>query len=573
MALQSKDFSVTGKSSGGGITYTFILRVTENSVSIPNNTSNVTVQAILKQSYSGTAFKDWNTGVSCTLNGSQIFSDYKKRQLDGKQEHVYYSWTGEVSHNDDGSLLLKVGGELWQSSSASYTPPTMTIAESSTNAIALTTIPRASSISAVNADIGSCSTVVVAQKSNTFTHSIAYRFGNLSGYIDESGSTIDQLKKFSATTVNFLLPESFYNQIPNNATGICTLTCYTYDGNTQIGQGQTTQFTVTANQGLSKPAASATVVDTNQATIALTGSSSKLVSGLSVARCTIHAQARNGATISSVKIGEKAILGLSSKEVQTSEDIAGVDTNNITFQAEDSRQYLTTYTKAVDLVPYKLLTNNASIQRTDPTSGNAILTLKGTCWKGSFGVVDNALTVSYRIDNGEPVTVNIGINEDDAYSRKITISGLEYSRSYTVTVTVTDKAMSVTQSLSLHKGIPVFDWGENDFQFHVPVTGDFSGTFQGVYIRTVQLIGSKVITIKSKDYLSENSRQSVFLFGNDNYSLTYGLVSLQGLSGGVWGGTGEVSIAGMGDGRFTLTLEGNAWDWFTLISAEPFEIL
>ena len=56
MALQTKDFSVTKKSAGGGITYTYIIRVTENSTNKANNTSNLTVKAILKQSYSGTAF-------------------------------------------------------------------------------------------------------------------------------------------------------------------------------------------------------------------------------------------------------------------------------------------------------------------------------------------------------------------------------------------------------------------------------------------------------------------------------------------------------------------------------------
>ena len=97
MALQTKDFSVTGKSSGGGITYTYILRVTENSVNAAANTSNVTVQAILKQSYSGTAFTTWYTGVSCTLCGSQIFSDYKQRSLSGTAERFTTPGPG-ISH-------------------------------------------------------------------------------------------------------------------------------------------------------------------------------------------------------------------------------------------------------------------------------------------------------------------------------------------------------------------------------------------------------------------------------------------------------------------------------------------
>jgi len=53
MALQTKDFSVSGKSGSGRITYTYTLRVTEESVDAVKNSSRVTIQAILQQTYSG----------------------------------------------------------------------------------------------------------------------------------------------------------------------------------------------------------------------------------------------------------------------------------------------------------------------------------------------------------------------------------------------------------------------------------------------------------------------------------------------------------------------------------------
>lgn len=150
MALQTKDFSATGKSSGGGITYTYILRVTENSAGIVNGkpVSNITVVAILKQSYSGVAFSNWSTTVTASINGKQIFSDTKKRELSGTAEHIYHTWTGNIEHNADGELSITVGGELWQTSPESYSPPTLTITESSSNAMVLTPVAAATACSA-----------------------------------------------------------------------------------------------------------------------------------------------------------------------------------------------------------------------------------------------------------------------------------------------------------------------------------------------------------------------------------------------------------------------------------------
>ena len=127
MALQTKDFSVSGKSDRGTITYTYILRVTENSVNTAKNTSNVTVQAILKQNYSGLAFKDWTTNITCYLNNVLVINDSRKRKLEGTSEHIYATWTGDLSHDSNGKLTLEVDGQLWQNNPEDFNPPTLTI--------------------------------------------------------------------------------------------------------------------------------------------------------------------------------------------------------------------------------------------------------------------------------------------------------------------------------------------------------------------------------------------------------------------------------------------------------------
>ena len=82
--LQTKDFSASGASTSGNL-YTYILRVNELSADVVTNSSRLQVEAILKQSIVGTGFSTWGTGVSCSLNGAQIFSDYAQRRISGKQ--------------------------------------------------------------------------------------------------------------------------------------------------------------------------------------------------------------------------------------------------------------------------------------------------------------------------------------------------------------------------------------------------------------------------------------------------------------------------------------------------------
>ena len=363
-----------------------------------------------------------------------------------------------ITHNNDGSrrvaMKIEAGIYVWA------------INKDGSATFDLDTIPRASTIGAADANIGSNTTIVVNRKSTAYTHSIAYKFGSLSGYITADGKTSSSESKYSATTISFAIPTSFYAQIPNAKTGTCTLTIKTYSGSTQIGDPQTCTFTVTAPQSACAPSVSGTVVDSNVTTKALTGDDSKLVRYYSTALCTITAKAKNSATISEKKIGGAVVSG-------NTRSISKVEQNTVSFYAKDSRGYEATANVGFTLIPYVLLTNNSSGQRTDPTSGNAKLTIKGDFYNGSFGAVDNALSVKYRIapsggSYGDYVDVT-PTTTGDSYSASVPLSGLDYESEYTIQIVAADKLASVTKTVTIRRGIPVFDWGENDFAFHVPV--------------------------------------------------------------------------------------------------------
>ena len=344
----------------------------------------------------------------------------------------------------------------------------------------LTHIPRASTIAASDGIIGETATVSIQKKSAAYTHSVGFSFGTLNGYITQTGAVTQIPTPFSEASVAFNLPESFYYEIPDASFGVCTLTCTTYLGTEQIGQPQMAAFTVTANQALCAPEVSGTVEDINPATLALTGDASVLVLNASTAVCTIHAEAKYGASIAQKYIDGKTV----DEQTRVIEKIPSSVTQ---FVAIDSRGYGTGAVAICEnAIAYVPLTLGASVVRTDPTSGNAQLTVRGNCYCGSFGLQDNELKMVYSVDDGAQMIQSLQILEDHTYRATIDLSGLDYQQQHILRVQTFDAVTATEiQNVWLGKGIPVFDWGENDVQFHVPVDFEQGLTVAGTGLTDV----------------------------------------------------------------------------------------
>lgn len=322
-----------------------------------------------------------------------------------------------------------------------------------------------STIGATDANIGSQSSVIVYKHSSDHKHSIKYEFGGLGGYITASGEISNSEVVFPDTSISFKVPTSFYAQIPNVKTGKCKLTCTTYSGSTKIGDAQTTEFTVTAAESLCKPQVSGILIDSSSQTVNLTGNEYVLVKYFSDAACTISAEAKNSATIVKKKIGGVEVSG-------NSRTIFDVETNSVTFQATDSRGYSTQVTVERAMVNYVRLTVNAQLTRKDPTSGNALLQVKGNYFNDSFGQVDNTLEMWYRLaKSGESYGSWVQVFptlDGNTYTLSVDLSGLDYLSSYSLQVRAEDKLTSKTVPVTVSQGIPVVDWGKDDFRFNVP---------------------------------------------------------------------------------------------------------
>lgn len=333
------------------------------------------------------------------------------------------------------------------------------------------TYAPASSVTCSIADIGSAPTIQISRNSSSYTHTLTYEFGSLSGTI--------ATKTSDTTITSWVLPTSFYAEIPNARSGTGIITCETYSGDTLLGT-KTCDFTATTNESLCKPILSPTVEDSNSIAIGVTGNKNTLIIYFSDAAITTGAAARNSATL----VSQKVTCG--SKSITTSSGtIEDVESGTFTFTATDSRGYSTTQTVTKDIINYISPTCNLNISN-PTTDGNLSFTITGNYYNGSFGAVNNTLSVSYKYktsggtysDNIE--VTNITLN-NNTYTANISLTGLDYKETYTFQAFTIDKIKSVNSAEKVIKTTPVFSWSNDDFEFNVPVKFSGKTLFDIVY--------------------------------------------------------------------------------------------
>ena len=126
---------------------------------------------------------------------------------------------------DDGSCATTVAVELTMYSDSAGVGEGTKI--SGTVTLELTTLPRASAVTVpVSAPMGKPLAISIAPAVASFRHRISYSFAGGTGVIAEN----------AATSAEWNVPIDMAGRIPTAASGVATITCQTYNGDTMVGE-------------------------------------------------------------------------------------------------------------------------------------------------------------------------------------------------------------------------------------------------------------------------------------------------------------------------------------------------
>ena len=457
--------------------WTFKLEAYEmpNSISIENNASVVRVDMYIgratTRSYLGGNYSAYINvdGQNQSFSGNIPYPTY----INGGDWYYLATKDFTITHTSDGSKTAHITSEM---TSSDFTPSYC----SANGDLTLTTIPRASTITATSAYIEETSQLTINRKSDSFTHSIQYFFGNLSGYILADGTISQSEQKITATSIGFTIPSTFYSQIPNAMEGVCTLWIKTYSGNQQIGSTQYATFYARVNPSTNAPTTTTSMSDTNQDTIALTGSNDIFVVGHSIISLVWSATAQNSATISSVKLNDTTLtqspytftMPQSANYVVT--DSRGLTTNPNIFSPYTIKNYF--YPSSI-----------FNVERVAPTSSYVKFFFNGNWWNDNFGYADNTLSLSWyykpkseqewQFGGNLVKDIDYTISGNSFYSgtgqsaSQITIQGgFVYASAWDFKLVITDSLKTIEYKDTMPQGIPIINWDGAHFNINGDIT-------------------------------------------------------------------------------------------------------
>ena len=426
----------------------------ESKPSIENNTSKVHTKLYAKAGTGGTSGKGWSGNVN--VNGSNHSWSSLSSSLTVAGSYVLVKEFDDViTHNDDGSKTITISGSISGPSGTSISGVT----SSGSKNVKLSTIPRASEITATNADIGSSSIIVINKKNDSFTTTLKYKFATQTTY-----TTI--VEKTSATNYGWSVPTSLYSLISNAQYGSCSIQAITYSGDTQIGDPKYANITLYANRSLCEPVISNTsIVDTNALSVGLTGDSSKFIKYVSIPKLTWNIQTRNSATLNNQLINNT---------YRTSPYTSNWS-ESFTLYCVDSRGYDKTHIFSMgSIVNYFYPQISASGKRKTSTSSNIILNVSGKFFNGYFSDTNKntaAFECKYKRKTDSDwtsVTIEPTINEDGT----VTLSNYDlgeicdYQTSCQFSIVITDKVKSEISNFPITVGEPNHYWyKKNDLNY------------------------------------------------------------------------------------------------------------
>lgn len=418
----------------------YTITITENSTSVENNTSNVTVKVKFFRTNSG--YETYGTGkVYCTIDGTQYTSSVGLSQKITNSGIVLFTKTLNIKHGTDGSKTLSVSSHISLNLSGS------TLSSSSQSySHALTKIARNSTISSVTSSVeingtNKC-TVEISRAVSSYTHKVTWKIGSYTYTASDVG-----------TSTSYAIPTTWMNAIPNATSGTATVTVTTYSGSTKIGSAVSKNFTLKIPSSI-VPSISATLAMVNGTVPSSWGI---YVQGKSKCTITPSSTGSYSSTIKTITItggtNGKYSKSMTTAAAWTTTTLAESGTISFTIKATDSRGRSASITKSITVYEYK--TPSISAVTAQRCISNGTLNDDGTYLSVSVptssystcnGKNSRTLTVMYKESSATSWSTTANVSSTASV---IGAGGISTSKSYNVRFTITDAFTSVTKDVTV----------------------------------------------------------------------------------------------------------------------------
>lgn len=411
------------------------MNIVQNSQSIENNSSNVTVEVYAhwtRGSYNAQTAPDGYPDARGTVSIDNVqytfYSKFNTGHTTSGSERIFAK-TLNVAHNNEGEKILS----CW----ASYVTGVSSGTVSTSGSLALTAIPRKSVLRAADGILGTAQNLKVERKSTQLTHTITYSCGNESDTI---------CAKTASESLSWTPPLELAAQYPNSTSVPVVLTITTYHADNEVG---VSSVTITC-------AIPESVVPT--VTVEVSDYSNHLskygayVQGKSKLRIVANATGAQGSTVKSYKT---EVDGKSySKASVTTEVLTGTGNLIVTTTVTDSRGRTATASVTVPVLAYTAPSiGEFSVSRCD-AGGNA--SKSGAYLAVRFKAAITALngknsavyTVQYKNTGISYYTIQtLGeYGGKHAISNGVFVFPAETAYSYDVILTAKDDFTSIPQS-------------------------------------------------------------------------------------------------------------------------------
>lgn len=430
--------SCTGSSASK---YDLWISATQNSQSIENNTSNITLKLYLKRNdgYSSSAYNLDENENSVEISVSGVKKLSKNLEIDTRNNAscLLASWTGNVAHSSDGTLSVSIGASFSMGN-------TSLTGGSVSGTLVCSTIPRKStlSLSATSVNPGSAVTATITSLSSSFSHEIKWCLGS---------NSYTQNLDAGVLTTEFTIPVSWANALTDSYKGNISVSLVTLKGTSVVGTSSYSLAFVIPSTDEYKPSFEIGLSRIDNGVPADWNEYVQHVSGVTVEAKSLEFKYGASLAAVTVSIGSAYIRG----KLPATFNLTESGELTVTLAVRDSRGLLTVKTTKINVLPYASPSVNIiSLERCN-SSGEAdtygtYLCVKYNLSYSSLNFKNQCeLKVSYKTQNDTEYSTAVGLTESPAVfgDGKISVNN-SISVCFSVSDIICSKAVDIIRAVS-----------------------------------------------------------------------------------------------------------------------------